>query len=302
MSHVTLLVMAAGLGSRYGGDKQTDAIGPHGETLMEYSIHDAVQAGFDKVVFVIRRHMYETFRETIGRRVNGQVNVCYAFQEYDSLPEGFVPPSERTKPYGTVHAVLSAADEIHEPFAVINADDYYGRDAFAAMASYLKSMHGSEKRASMVAYELHNTISLHGTVTRGICSVDDQGHLKSVEETYKIGVAGDGSIRDFEKDERGRLLDPKAPVSTNFWGFTPWYFDAARAHLRSFLSREGLDPMKCEYVLPTLVDDMMHEDGMVVDVLHTGAVWFGMTYREDRAYVAGELKKLHDAGVYPEKL
>ncbi len=296
----TLLIMAAGLGSRYGGNKQIDRIGPNGEILMEYSIHDAMEAGFNKVVFVIKRSMDETFREMIGDKIAKKVEVHYAYQEYDSLPGGFVPPAERTKPYGTVHAVLAAKDIINEPFAVINADDYYGKDAFQAMANCLSRMEG--KAASMVAYYLRNTVSENGHVTRGVCETDAQGKLVKVTETYKIMPFADGTIRDLETDPNGHILDPDALVSMNFWGFTPWYFQAAEADLEAFLKAENGDPLKKEYALPTLVDKLMNQQSLKVEVLSTKAVWFGVTYREDKDYVAGELKKLHDCGAYPEKL
>ena len=298
----TLLIMAAGLGSRYGGNKQIDRIGPNGEILMEYSIHDALRAGFDRVVFVIKPEMEATFREMVGDKVARRAEVRYAFQDFSSLPEGFEVPAGRTKPYGTVHAVLCARPVIDGPFAVINADDYYGRDAFDAMAGSLRTMDGMDKSASMVAYDLHNTISENGTVTRGICEKDAGGNLVSVTETYKIKRAPDGTIRDYAAGEEGTVLDPDALVSMNFWGFTPWFFEAAGKRFASFLERTDTDPMKCEYVLPTLVDDLMRGEGLPVRVLNTHAVWFGMTYREDREYVAGELKKLHDSGFYPEKL
>jgi len=296
----TLLIMAAGLGSRYGGNKQIDRIGPSGEILMEYSIHDALEAGFNKVVFVIKRSMDETFREMIGNKIAQKVEVHYAYQEYESLPGGFVPPAERTKPYGTVHAVLAAKDVINEPFAVINADDYYGKDAFQAMANCLRRMEG--KAASMVAYYLRNTVSENGHVTRGVCETDAEGNLVKVTETYKIMPFADGTIRDLETDPEGRVLDPDALVSMNFWGFTPWCFQVAEEDLEKFLKAENGDPLKKEYALPTLVDKLMNQQGLKVEVLSTKAVWFGVTYREDKDYVAGELKKLHDAGAYPEKL
>lgn len=298
----TLLIMAAGLGSRYGGNKQIDRIGPNGEILLEYSIHDAIAAGFDKVVFVIKRSMDETFRQMIGDKIAKKVEVHYAFQEYDSLPGGFVPPEGRTKPYGTVHAVLAAKDIIAEPFAVINADDYYGKDAFGAMADCLHRMQGKEMAASMVAYSLRNTVSENGHVTRGVCQTDAAGNLVKVTETYKIMPFADGTIRDLETDPEGRILDPDALVSMNFWGFTPWYFQAAECDLEKFLKADNGDPMKKEYALPSLVDKMMNQQGLKVEVLSTKAVWFGVTYREDKAYVAGELKKLHDAGAYPAAL
>ena len=292
----TLLIMAAGLGSRYGGNKQIDRIGPGGEILMEYSIHDAVRAGFDRVVFVIRKHMAETFHAMIGEKIAQQVEVRYAFQEYDSLPGGFVPQPGRTKPYGTVHAVTCARDVIDGPFAVINADDYYGRDAFAAMAQQLQGMQGKE--AAMVGYRLRNTVSENGCVTRGVCQVDENGHLASVTERYEIMPYPDGTIRDRRLNPEGDMLPPDAPVSMNFWGFTPWFFDAAEAALAAFLRGEG-DPMKMECVLPVEIDRLMHTDGLTVEVLHTNAVWFGVTYLADKEYVAGELRKLHGQGAYP---
>ena len=300
--NTTLLIMAAGLGSRYGGNKQIDRIGPNGEILMEYSIYDALAAGFDKVVFVIRRSMADLFQEMIGDKIARKTRVEYAYQEYDSLPGGFLPPADRTKPYGTVHAVTCARNVIHEPFAVINADDYYGRDAFAAMAGNLHKLQGTENRASMVAYYLKNTVSENGHVTRGICDRDENGHLVKVTETYKILPFPDGTIRDINDDPDGVILDPNALVSMNFWGFAPSVFDTAEKRLEAFLKDPTGDPLKKEFVLPGLVDTLMHEEGMKVEVLSTDAVWFGVTYREDKAYVTGELKKLHDAGVYPPAL
>lgn len=298
----TLLIMAAGLGSRYGGNKQIDRIGPHGEILLEYSIFDALAAGFDKIVFVIRRSMDETFRAQIAPMVRGRAEVHYVYQEYDSLPDGFVPPEGRVKPYGTVHAVLAAADVIHEPFAVINADDYYGKDAFGAMADSLHRMQGKTNAASMVAYYLRNTVSENGEVTRGVCETDQAGNLTKVTETYRIRPFPDGTIRDLASDPAGRPLDADALVSMNFWGFTPWLFGEGKRALSAFLLGDSGDPMKKEFVLPTLVDQLMHGADLTVEVLSTRAAWFGMTYQEDKPYVAGELKKLHDAGAYPEKL
>ena len=298
----TLLIMAAGLGSRYGGNKQVDRIGPNGEILMEYSIFDAVEAGFDKVVFVIRRSMADTFKAMIGDKIAGKVEVAYAFQEYDSLPGGFQAPADRTKPYGTVHAVLCARDLIREPFAVINADDYYGKDAFRAMAGSLKRLQTAQNTASMVAYYLKNTVSENGHVTRGVCSTDSEGHLIKVTETYKILPFPDGTIRDINDDPNGVLLDPEALVSMNFWGFAPSFFDEAEKYLTSFLNAPDGDPLKKEYVLPAMVDTMMRQDGLKVEVLSTTAVWFGITYKEDKAYVMNKLKELHDNGSYPPAL
>ena len=300
--NTTLLIMAAGLGSRYGGNKQIDRIGPNGEILMEYSIHDAVEAGFDKVVFVIRKNMDEVFRSMIGDKIARKVKVEYAFQEYDSLPGGFVPPADRSKPYGTVHAVMCAKDVIHEPFAVINADDYYGREAFRAMADALHRLQHEENKAYMVAYYLKNTVSKHGHVTRGVCTTDETGHLVKVVETFSIIPFPDGTIRDIHDDPDGVILDPDALVSMNMWGFHPSLFESGMQYLSDFLKDESGDPLKKECLLPSLVDTLMHTAGLKVEVLSTDSVWFGVTYKEDKEYVSGELQKLHDAGVYPAAL
>ncbi len=298
--NTTLLIMAAGLGSRFGGNKQVAQVGPNGEMLMQYSIHDAAKAGFDKVVFVIKRAMAENFGQLIENAIPAGMEVHLAFQEYDSLPGGFVTPEGRTKPYGTVHAVLAAKDVIHEPFAVINADDYYGVDAFQTMADSLRRLQGETARASMVAYHLRNTVSENGQVTRGVCTQDGRGRLTMETETYTIRPYPDGTIRDGGAD--GQLLDPDALVSMNFWGLTPWFFEAAERELTNFLRSDAGDPLKKECVLPTLIDQLMHTDGLTVEVLSTKAAWFGVTYLADKDYVSIELKKLHDAGVYPEKL
>ena len=298
----TLLIMAAGLGSRYGGNKQIDRIGPNGEILMEYSIHDAFEAGFDKVVFVIRKSMDEQFRSMIGDKIAKKVHVEYAYQEYDSLPDGFIPPADRTKPYGTVHAVMCAKDVIHEPFAVINADDYYGRDAFKAMADALHRLQHEDNKAYMVAYYLKNTVSKHGHVTRGVCTTDETGHLVKVTETFSILPFPDGTIRDIHDNPDGIILNPDALVSMNMWGFGPSFFDAGIQYLSDFLKDNSGDPLKKECLLPSLVDTLMHEKGLKVEVLSTDAVWFGVTYKEDKEYVAAELQKLHDDGTYPAVL
>ena len=297
----TLLVMAAGLGTRYGGNKQIDQIGPNGEILMEYSIHDALEAGFDKIIFVIRRSMAEVFQALIDSKLKGKAEIHCVYQDFDSLPGGFQPPEGRSKPYGTAHAILAAKAVINEPFAVINADDYYGKGAFAAMARSLRRLAGRTNSASMVAYRLRNTVSKNGPVTRGICETDAQGALVKVTETYKILPFDDGTIRDLHTDEKGRVLDPDALVSMNFWGFTPWMLEAAEREFTTFLQGPG-DPLTKEYALPTLVDKLMRTDSLSVEVLSTDAVWFGVTYHEDRDYVAGELRRLHEAGQYPPAL
>ena len=297
----TLVIMAAGMGSRYGGNKQIDGMGPHNEVLMLDSIFDAVKAGFNKVVFIIKHDFEDRFRELVGDVVKGSVKVEYAFQELSNLPAGCSIPAERTKPLGTVQAILAAKDLIHEPFAVINADDYYGTSAFKTMVDHLEKL-APEKHACMVGYYLKNTVSEHGHVTRGVCDVDENGHLTSVTETYKIQPFPDGTIRDTEKDPNGVILNPESLVSMNFFGFTPWLFEKAEERFTAFLKSLSPTELKAEYVLPVLVDQLMHEDGLKVDVLSTDAVWFGVTYHEDKPYVQAELKKMHEDGTYPEKL
>ena len=296
----TLVIMAAGMGSRYGGNKQIDGMGPNNEVLMLYSIYDAINAGFTKVVFIIKRAFEERFREAVGDVVKDKIKVEYAFQELSDLPEGTVP-AERVKPLGTVHAILSAKDLIHEPFAVLNADDYYGTSAFKTMADHLEKLR-PEANGCMVGYYLKNTVSENGHVTRGVCAVDAEGCLESVTETYKIQPFPDGTIRDTENDPNGVILDPDCLVSMNFFGFTPWLFEKGQERFDKFLKSLSPTEMKAEYVLPVLVDQLMHEDGLKVDMLSTDAVWFGVTYQEDKPYVQAELKKMHENGTYPEKL
>lgn len=297
----TLVIMAAGMGSRYGGDKQIDGMGPHNEVLMLYSIYDAIKAGFTKVVFIIKHNFEERFKACVGDVVKDKIKVEYAYQELNDLPAGCCVPADRTKPLGTVQALLSAKDVVHEPFAVINADDYYGVPAFATMVEHLGKL-SPEKHACMVGYYLKNTVSENGHVTRGVCGVDANNQLESVTETYKIQPFPDGTIRDTEKDPQGVILDPDALVSMNFFGFTPWLFQKAEERFTAFLKSLSPTDLKAEYVLPVLVDQLMHEEGLKVDMLTTDAVWFGVTYKEDKPYVQGELKKMHESGIYPEKL
>ena len=297
----TLLIMAAGMGSRYGGNKQIDGMGPHGEMLMLYSIYDAVQAGFTKVIFVIKHDFEQQFKELVEAQLNGKIKVEYAFQELRDLPDGYSLPAERQKPLGTVHAVLSAKDLIHEPFAVLNADDYYGRDSFKIMCDHLSELK-PEGEACMIGYYLKNTISENGHVTRGICNTDETGRLTSVVETYKIQPFPDGTIRDTYYRPEGDILNPDSLVSMNFFGFTPWMFDVAEKRFEAFLSSLSASELKAEFVLPVLVDQMMHLDHLHMTVLPTHATWFGVTYQEDKPHVQATLQKMHDAGAYPEKL
>ena len=296
----TLLIMAAGMGSRYGGNKQVDGLGPNGEILMEYSIYDAIRAGFDKVVFVIKPGMKETLASICGDRIAKKVKVDYAFQDFSSVPSFYHIPEERTKPFGTVHAVLVARDYIDQPFAVINADDYYGVSAFSTIYEKLQTL-APEGEATMVGYQLQNTVSKNGTVSRGVCHAVN-GNLDKVVETLKIKLCENGEIRDIGAGEPGELLDPLAPVSMNFWGFTPWIFGKLEEYFATFLKGLAPDASKAECLLPVFVDELMHEGELTVPMLTTDAVWFGVTYKEDKPFVQAELRKLHESGVYPASL
>lgn len=296
----TLLIMAAGMGSRYGGNKQVDGLGPNGEILMEYSIYDAIRAGFDKVVFVIKPGMKETLASICGDRIAKKVKVDYAFQDFSSVPSFYHIPEERTKPFGTVHAVLVARDYIDQPFAVINADDYYGVSAFSTIYEKLQTL-APEGEATMVGYQLQNTVSQNGTVSRGVCHAVN-GNLDKVVETLKIKLCENGEIRDIGAGEPGELLDPLAPVSMNFWGFTPWIFGKLEEYFATFLKGLAPDAIKAECLLPVFVDKLMHEGELTVPMLTTDAVWFGVTYKEDKPFVQAELRKLHESGVYPASL
>lgn len=300
-----LVIMAAGLGSRYGGNKQVDGVGPGGEILMEYSIHDAIRAGFTKIVFIIKNDMQDLMRSLCGNRIAGltardgePVEVCYAVQDYSSLPAFYTVPAGRTKPFGTTHAVLCARPYVQEPFCVINADDYYGVDAYRAIYEELGRL-PQQGKATMVGYLLRNTVSAHGTVSRGVCQVEN-GHLAGIHEALKIQLFPDGSIADVADGQRHEL-DGDSVVSMNFWGFSPAIFDGMEQYFHDFLRRVGDDP-KAECLLPTMVGDLMNRGELSVSVLSSADQWFGMTYHEDRPRVAAALQKLHDAGVYPDKL
>ena len=301
---VSLVIMAAGLGSRYGGSKQVDGIGPHHEILMEYSIYDALRAGFNKIVFIIKPEMEEMMHRLCGdylakktARDGSPVEVAYAFQDFSSVPDFYTIPAERTKPFGTVHALLCAADVVHEPCCVINADDYYGIDAYQTIYNELVKL-PETGRATMVGYLLKNTASLHGTVSRGICTVAD-GKLKTVREALKVQLYADGTLKDLAED---RPLDPDTVVSMNFWGFTPSIFPELRTYFENFLRSEAGENIKAECLLPVMVDSQMQAGKLEVSVLKSADRWFGMTYQQDREVVAEELKKLHEMGAYPEDL
>ena len=301
---VSLVIMAAGLGSRYGGSKQVDGIGPHNEILMEYSIYDALRAGFSKVVFIIKPEMEEMMRRLCGdylarkTALDGTpVEVAYVFQDFTSVPDFYRIPPERTKPFGTVHALLCAADVVHEPFCVINADDFYGADAYRTIYAELQRL-PETGAAAMVGYLLKNTVTAHGTVSRGVCHVKD-GYLSDIRETLKIALLPDGTIRD---EDTGAVLDGDTVVSMNFWGFMPSVFDEMERYFEAFLRPDAGENVKAECLLPNMVGELLQEGRLKVSVQQSRDRWFGMTYHEDRARVAGELQKLHEAGVYPQKL
>ncbi len=292
----TLLVLAAGMGSRYGGLKQIDPVGPNGETIIDYSIYDAIRAGFGRLVFVIRKDIEVQFREIIGSRFASQIAVDYVFQELDKLPAGFTVPPGRTKPWGTAHAILMAESAIQEPFAAINADDFYGAHAYRLMAEHLQS--GTPDYA-MVGFILRNTLSEFGTVARGICQVDEQHMLRSVIELTKIAPSGTGAI-DQAEGQVTHLTGDEA-VSMNFWGFTPALFAQLKAEFVAFLQRSGTE-LKSECYIPTVTNDLVTAGRARVKVLRSQDSWFGVTYREDRPRVVASIRELIARGDYPEQL
>jgi len=300
----SLVVMAAGVGSRYGGDKQVDGIGPHNEILMEYSVYDAIQAGFERVVFIIKPELESLVDRLCGnylkekKTLKGEpLEVVYAFQDYSSIPDFYTIPPERTKPFGTVHALLCARNAVDGPFAVINADDYYGVDAYRVMYDTLMEL-PEQGQAAMVGYLLQSTASLNGTVTRGVCTVEE-GWLRSVKETLKIQLFADGSVWDLAEK---RELNPQSVVSMNFWGFMPSIFPEMERYLENFLRGLPEGELKAECLLPVMVDQMMAESGLRVRVLKSVDRWFGMTYQQDRAIVGAALDALHKRGYYPDSL
>ena len=298
----TLVVMAAGLGSRYGGVKQIERLGPDGEILMEYAIYDAVAAGFNRLVIIIKPNMLDDVRELFGDRIERStgIKIDYAFQENTKFIGNYKLPPERVKPFGTVHAVLCARQFISSPFAVINADDYYGASAFASIAGELERLGGAQD-ATMVAYRLKNTVSPFGTVTRGVCSVEE-GKLCKVTETYKIRLFPDGSIRDTSAGEDGPLLDPESFVSMNMWGCHPELLDVMEEYFKAFLAALDPEDIKSECLLPTMMDALTADGRISISVLSTCDRWFGLTYQEDKPGVVAELNALHESGAYPPAL
>jgi len=295
---MTLLVMAAGMGSRYGGLKQLDPLGPNGEFILDYTVYDAMRAGFDKVVFVIKEENLELFRETVGNRIGKKIPVEYAFQRLDDLPEGFEVPEGRIKQWGTAHAVLAARDIINESFAAVNADDLYGRESFEAIAGYL-SGNGADA-CCMAGYVLKNTLTENGTVSRGECFVDGNGDLTDIIERTKIMRGEDGGTVYFENGE-WHAIDENSIVSMNCWGLPKEFMDCTKEFFKDFL-RGGGDALKKEFYLPDAVKKYLAVSGNKARVLKTGARWYGVTYKEDRPSVEAHIRRVIADGLYPEDL
>lgn len=300
----TLIVMAGGIGSRYGGLKQVDPIGPNGEIILDYAIYDALRAGFGKVVFLIRKDIEEIFRAKIGRTVEQHVETVYAFQELSNVPPGFIVPEERKKPWGTAHAVLSCKAFVHEPFAVINADDFYGPSAFQSLVSYLRSASDRPKQAydySMVGYVLQNTLSENGSVARGICQLTPDGYLARINERTRIQPV-DGQVKYIENGVDWITLPPESITSMNLFGFTPSIFTELENRFPVFLKKNQENILKAEFFLPEVVNQLLEEGKARVKVLPTGEKWFGVTYPEDRPYVQEAIRELIQRGRYPQNL
>ncbi|EEG72413.1 nucleotidyltransferase family protein [[Clostridium] hylemonae] len=304
MNKPVLVIMAAGMGSRYGGLKQIDPVDEEGHIIMDFSMFDAKRAGFEKVIFIIKRENEADFRAAVGDRMEKYMEVSYAFQEIDNIPDGYQVPEGRVKPWGTAHAVLSCIDQIDGPFAVINADDYYGQEAFRLIYDYLASHEDDDKyRYTMVGYELGNTVTDNGHVARGVCDMNSEGELIAIHERTRIEKR-DGGIAYTEDDGATWVSVPAdTTVSMNMWGFTRSILDEIKAGFPAFLN-EGLkkNPMKCEYFLPAVVSDLLGEDRATVAVLKSADKWYGVTYKEDKPVVMSAIKKMKDDGLYPAHL
>jgi len=292
MNDMTLLVMAAGIGSRYGGLKQLDEVGPSGETIIDYSVYDAIKSGFSKVVFIIRKDFEDEFKSKISNKFSDDIQVEFVFQDIHLLPNGYSAPNERIKPWGTGHAILCASNVIDGPFNAINADDYYGRESFKTIADYYNNGNDS---FSMVAFQLEKTLSEFGAVTRGLCSVKED-HLISVIETENLVKSNTGISSNSDLDLKG-----DEPVSMNMWGFTPTIFDYLNEMFELFLSK-NIHDQKSEFLIPSVINDLINSGNEVVQVLYSKSSWFGVTYKQDKSYVIQRIKKLVDRGFYPNKL
>ena len=302
MSDLTLVVLAAGMGSRYGSLKQMDGVGPGNEAIIDYSIYDAIRAGFTKVVFVIRHSFEKDFREVFTpERFGGKIAVEFVFQELDYLPEGFTVPEGRQKPWGTNHAVMMARSAVHEPFAVINADDFYGRDSYTVLADCLRGLEGRENSYAMVGFSIKNTLSDNGTVSRGVCAEDADGFLTTITERHHIERRADGKIVYADPDGTQHPLGENTPVSMNMFGFTPDYFAHSEEYFKTFLA-DNVGNLKSEFYIPLMVDTLIRSGVAQMKVLPTDSVWFGVTYKEDKPMVMERIRDLIASGDYPEKL
>ena len=296
----TLFVLAAGMGSRYGGLKQLDGLGPNGETIMDYSIYDAIKAGFGKVVFVIRKSFEADFRAVVVNKFKNLIDVEVVFQDITDVPEGCTYNPEREKPWGTNHAVLMGREVIKEPFAVINADDFYGQESFAILADFLRSVVGKTNEYCMIGYRVGNTLSESGSVSRGVCVVDENNLLKNVVERTHIEEKG-GTIIFIDENGEEVSIAAETPVSMNMWGFTPDYFDYSIEYFKQFLAENG-DKLKSEFYIPLAVNNLIVEGRATCAVLDTPSKWFGVTYAEDRPQVVLKINELIRKGVYPKQL
>ncbi len=294
----TLLILAAGMASRYGSMKQTDGFGPNGETIIDYSIYDAINAGFGKISFIIREEFLDSFKNIFEPKLKGKVEVDYVFQSYDLKPFGIDKEIERAKPWGTAHAVLCAKNQINEPFCVINADDYYGADAFKKMADFLTN-EANDKLFSMIGYQIDKTLSENGSVSRGVCQTDENGYLKEINERTKVYFKDDKIA--YEENDEETELDPKTPVSMNFWGFTPAVFDVSERLFKQFVSANEDNP-KAEFFIPIVADYLTQSKEAKFKVIPTATKWFGVTYKEDKEIVQNSISELVNSGVYPQKL
>lgn len=295
----TLFILAAGMGSRYGGLKQLDGLGPSGETIMDYSVYDALRAGFGKIVFVIRHDFEQEFRDKIISKYEGHVPVEVVFQDINTLPEGFSPNPERTKPWGTNHAVLMGKEAIREPFGVINADDYYGADSFRILGDFLRSVKDRKNSYCMIGFNIENTLSENGGVSRGLCEVDSDGFLSGVKECHGI-ERKEGRLIQVEEGENVPFPE-NASVSMNMWGFTPDYFDYSEKAFVEFLKEHGND-LKTEFYIPSVVNDLINNGTVTLKVEQTPNRWFGVTYAADREATVAQFKKLVEEGLYPTPL
>lgn len=296
----TLLILAAGMGSRYGGLKQLDGLGPNGETIMDYSVFDAVRAGFGKIVFVIRHDFEDDFREKILPKYRNHVDVDVVFQAIDKIPEGIEVNKDRTKPWGTNHALMMGEEVINEPFGVINADDFYGKESFEELAGFLRSVEGKHDCYCMIGFMVENTLSENGGVSRGLCKVDGEGNLVDVVECHGIERKGDKLVYQ-APDGTEQPFALGTVVSMNMWGFTPDYFSHSRESFRTFLKEHGMEP-KSEFYIPTVVNDLIHSGTSTLRVLPTPSRWFGVTFAADRPATVAAIRNLIDEGKYPEKL